>query len=212
MNESFKNSLTENEKATTTHNLLFACEEKLRNTQLQLTRAETRNREVEADLEALRHKFNNLSKAKEIEREQYLSTQETIRKSQIDREIRDLTVRHNMEKNLISEENQKLKMLVERIKREADDWEIKYNRIDSLLRENTDTTRKFVEYESLNMALSDENKKLKEENAKYSQRMKEAERVAQENILDLEKRLELRYRAEIENMRAVINEGFSSNK
>jgi hypothetical protein len=167
---------------------------------------------METDLETLRHKFNNLSKAKEIEREQYMATQETIRRSQIEREIRDLTVRHNMEKNLVVDENQKLRMLVEKIKREADDWEIKYNRIDSLLRENTDTTRRFAEYESLNAALLEENKKLKDELSKYSQRIKEAELVAQENILDLEKRLELRYRAEIDSLRSLINEGSSSNR
>ena len=60
-----------------------ACEDETRHettkttlTCVDETRGETKNKEMETDLEMLRHKFNNLSKAKEIEREQYLATQE----------------------------------------------------------------------------------------------------------------------------------------
>lgn len=88
--------------------------------------SERRNREMMREIEGWKMRYMTLEKTKDKEMEELRLTFEARRKSYIEREVKDITVRFNMEKSNWETDMRKLRDLLEARTREGEELKLRY--------------------------------------------------------------------------------------
>ena len=122
--------------------------------------SDRRMREILKDLEGWKMRYVTLEKTKDKEMEELRMTFDARRKSYIEREVRDLTVRFNMDKSNWENDMRKLRDLLDARTRENEDLKGRYGKLEITIGEMKGSQSKIPEYENRLALMSSEIERL----------------------------------------------------
>ena len=122
--------------------------------------SERRVKDLFREIESWKMRYSTLEKTKDKEMEDLRLTFEARRKSYIEREVKDITVRFNMEKSNWENDMRRLRDLLDARTKENEDLKIRYGKLEVNLGEFKGSQAKIIEYENRLALMSSEIERL----------------------------------------------------